>query len=204
MLTIALAKGRLLKSFIAYLEEQNQTDLVQALESRDRQLQIQTDDYHFLFVKGQDVPIYVEQGIADIGITGSDILNEQQYDVNQLLALPFGQCHLAVASFDDTNTYQTIATSFPKMAQDYFKRTGRDVKCIELSGSIELACVVGMVDGIVDIVQTGTTLRSNGLVEKETITDIQAQLITNRQSFFKQSAAIDAFIHTLGVSIIDV
>ncbi|AVP36215.1 ATP phosphoribosyltransferase [Staphylococcus felis] len=203
MLTIALAKGRLLKSFIAYLASINQNELVEQLESRERQLQIKTENYHFLFVKGKDVPIYVEQGIADIGITGGDILSENQYDVNQLLALPFGQCHLSVASFDSTQTYKTIATSFPNMAQDYFKSTGRDITCIELSGSIELACVIGMVDGIVDIVQTGTTLRSNGLIEKEHIRDIQAQLITNRQSFFTQSSAIDAFIQMLGVSKID-
>lgn len=88
MLTIALAKGRLLKSFIAYLESQGQNDLAAQLKSRERQLQIKVSPFHFLFVKGNDVPIYVEQGIADIGITGSDILNEAQYDVNQLLALP--------------------------------------------------------------------------------------------------------------------
>lgn len=203
MLTIALAKGRLLKSFIAYLTDQNQDSLVEQLESRERQLQIQTKQYRFLFVKGQDVPTYVEQGIADVGITGSDILQEHHYDVNQLLSLPFGQCHLAVAAFDSTESYKTIATSYPKTAQAYFKNTGRDVTCIELSGSIELACVIGMVDGIVDIVQTGTTLKSNGLVEKEYITEVQAKLITNRQSFFTHSDEIDAFIHTLGGSVID-
>ncbi|HEC2149157.1 TPA: ATP phosphoribosyltransferase [Staphylococcus delphini] len=203
MLTIALAKGRLLKSFIAYLESQGQNDLATQLKFRERQLQIKVPPFHFLFVKGNDVPIYVEQGIADIGITGSDILNETQYDVNQLLALPFGQCHFSVAAFDETTDYRKVATSFPKTAGDYFKATGRDVELIELSGSIELACVIGMVDGIVDIVQTGTTLRSNGLVEKEHIAEIQAQLITNRQSFFTQSSEIDAFINMLGVSLID-
>ncbi|MDO5376682.1 MAG: ATP phosphoribosyltransferase [Staphylococcus rostri] len=203
MLTIALAKGRLLKSFIAYLQQQGEHDLVQLIESRDRQLQIQTDQYHFLFVKGNDVPIYVEQGIADIGITGSDILAEDSYDVNQLISLPFGACHFAVAAFNETMEYRKIATSFPKTAQRYFQDTGRDVSLIELSGSIELACVIGMVDGIVDIVQTGNTLRSNGLVEKEFIGDVQAQLITNRQSFFTASAEIDAFINMLGVSLID-
>ncbi|QLK86844.1 ATP phosphoribosyltransferase [Staphylococcus sp. 17KM0847] len=203
MLTIALAKGRLLKSFIDYLAEQNVPELVARITSRERQLQIQTDQYHFLFVKGNDVPIYVEQGIADIGITGSDILEEQSYDVNQLLTLPFGECHFAVAAFDETLHYHTIATSFPNIAQRHFKETGRDVSVIELSGSIELACVIGMVDGIVDIVQTGTTLRSNGLIEKERIMDIQAQLITNRQSFFTASQEIDDFIKMLGVSLND-
>ncbi|KIX90956.1 ATP phosphoribosyltransferase [Staphylococcus microti] len=203
MLTIALAKGRLLKSFIDYLTQRGERDLVQLIESRDRQLQVQTDQYRLLFVKGNDVPTYVEQGIADIGITGSDILAEKSYDVNQLIRLPFGACHFAVAAFEETTEYRKIATSFPKTAQRYFKETGRDVSLIELSGSIELACVIGMVDGIVDIVQTGNTLRSNGLVEKEFIGDVQAQLITNRQSFFTASDEIDAFINMLGVSLID-
>lgn len=200
MLTIALAKGRLLKSFIAFLEENGNTTLAEQLNARGRALQLVTKHYRFLFVKGPDVPQYVEQGNADIGITGSDILNETSYDVNQLLALPFGHCHLAVAAFDDTNTYRKIATSYPFAAATYFKETGRDVSIIQLSGSIELACVIGMVDAIVDIVQTGNTLKSNGLVEKEHIQDIQAQLITNRQSFFKVSQEIDAFIQMLGVS----
>ncbi len=203
MLTIALAKGRLLKSLIAYLEQQEQVELASQLQSRSRQLQIKTENFLFLFVKGNDVPIYVEQGIADIGITGSDILNEQKYDVNQLIALPFGQCHFSVAAFESTEAYHKIATSYPKTARDYFKSTGRDIELIELSGSIELACVIGMVDGIVDIVQTGSTLRSNGLVEKEQISSIQAQLITNRQSFFTAASEIDAFIQMLGVSLID-
>ncbi len=199
MLTIALAKGRLLKSLIAYLEQQEQVELASQLQSRSRQLQIKTENFRFLFVKGNDVPIYVEQGIADIGITGSDILNEQKYDVNQLIALPFGQCHFSVAAFESTEAYHKIATSYPKTARDYFKSTGRDIELIELSGSIELACVIG----IVDIVQTGSTLRSNGLVEKEQISSIQAQLITNRQSFFTTASEIDAFIQMLGVSLID-
>lgn len=203
MITVALAKGCLLKSFIEYLENHDNTTLASQLSNRGRALQLTTDHYRFLFVKGPDVPKYVEQGNADIGITGSDILNEASYDVNQLLALPFGHCHLAVAAFEETTTYQKIATSYPKAASDYFKQTGRDVAMIELSGSIELACVIGMVDGIVDIVQTGHTLKSNGLVEKEHISDVQAQLITNRQSFFTASQEIDTFIQMLGVSLID-
>ncbi|OSP13864.1 ATP phosphoribosyltransferase [Staphylococcus agnetis] len=203
MLTIALAKGRLMKSFIAFLENNGNTNLATQLNHRGRALQLVTQDYRFLFVKGPDVPKYVEQGNADIGITGSDILEEASYDVNQLLALPFGHCHLAVATLEGTHTYQKIATSYPNVATTYFKATGRDVSIIKLSGSIELACVIGMVDAIVDIVQTGNTLKSNGLVEKEHIQDIQAQLITNRQSFFKVSKEIDAFIQHLGVSRID-
>lgn len=203
MLTVALAKGRLLKSFIAYLNEVNEQELVRALEQRERQLLISVGEIQFVLVKGSDVPIYVEQGVADVGIVGSDILEEGNYTINNLLDLPFGACHFALAAKPDTTTFTKVATSYTKTARKYFEAQGLDVELVKLSGSIELACLVDMVDGIVDIVQTGTTLKSNGLVEKYTIKNINAKLITNKQSYFKKSAEIDDFIQTLEVSLID-
>lgn len=203
MLTVALAKGRLLKSFIAYLNEVNEQELVRALEQRERQLLISVGEIQFVLVKGSDVPIYVEQGVADVGIVGSDILEEGNYTINNLLDLPFGACHFALATKPDTTTFTKVATSYTKTARKYFEAQGLDVELVKLSGSIELACLVDMVDGIVDIVQTGTTLKSNGLVEKDTIKNINAKLITNKQSYFKKSAEIDDFIQTLEVSLID-
>lgn len=203
MLTVALAKGRLLKSFIAYLNEVNEQELVRALEQRERQLLISVGEIQFVLVKGSDVPIYVEQGVADVGIVGSDILEEGNYTINNLLDLPFGACHFALAAKPDTTTFTKVATSYNKTARKYFEAQGLDVELVKLSGSIELACLVDMVDGIVDIVQTGTTLKSNGLVEKDTIKNINAKLITNKQSYFKKSAEIDDFIQTLEVSLID-
>ena len=203
MLTVALAKGRLLKSFIAYLNEVNEQELVRALEQRERQLLISVGGIQFVLVKGSDVPIYVEQGVADVGIVGSDILEEGNYTINNLLDLPFGACHFALAAKPDTTTFTKVATSYTKTARKYFEAQGLDVELVKLSGSIELACLVDMVDGIVDIVQTGTTLKSNGLVEKDTIKNINAKLITNTQSYFKKSAEIDDFIQTLEVSLID-
>ncbi|MEY6485266.1 ATP phosphoribosyltransferase [Staphylococcus equorum] len=203
MLTVALAKGRLLKSFIAYLNEVNEQELVRALEQRERQLLISVGEIQFVLVKGSDVPIYVEQGVADVGIVGSDILEEGNYTINNLLDLPFGACHFALAAKPDTTTFTKVATSYTKTARKYFEAQGSDVELVKLSGSIELACLVDMVDGIVDIVQTGTTLKSNGLVEKDTIKNINAKLITNKQSYFKKSAEIDDFIQTLEVSLID-
>ncbi|MDK9863171.1 ATP phosphoribosyltransferase [Staphylococcus equorum] len=203
MLTVALAKGRLLKSFIAYLNEVNEQELVRALEQRERQLLISVGEIQFVLVKGSDVPIYVEQGVADVGIVGSDILEEGNYTINNLLDLPFGVCHFALAAKPDTTTFTKVATSYTKTARKYFEAQGLDVELVKLSGSIELACLVDMVDGIVDIVQTGTTLKSNGLVEKDTIKNINAKLITNKQSYFKKSAEIDDFIQTLEVSLID-
>ncbi|MDK9870304.1 ATP phosphoribosyltransferase, partial [Staphylococcus equorum] len=155
MLTVALAKGRLLKSFIAYLNEVNEQELVRALEQRERQLLISVGEIQFVLVKGSDVPIYVEQGVADVGIVGSDILEEGNYTINNLLDLPFGACHFALAAKPDTTTFTKVATSYTKTARKYFEAQGLDVELVKLSGSIELACLVDMVDGIVDIVQTG-------------------------------------------------
>ena len=172
MLTVALAKGRLLKSFISYLANKNEQAIVNALENRERQLLITVNDIQFVLVKGSDVPIYVEQGVADVGIVGSDILEEGNYTINNLLDLPFGECHFSLAAKPETTEFTKVATSYMQTARQYFEAQGMDVELVKLSGSIELACLVDMVDGIVDIVQTGTTLKSNGLVEKETIKNI--------------------------------
>ncbi|SCS35559.1 ATP phosphoribosyltransferase [Staphylococcus caeli] len=204
MLTVALAKGRLLKSFISYLKQVDAQQLAVALENRERQLLITVDQIQFILVKGSDVPIYVEQGVADVGIVGSDILEEGHYAINNLLNLPFGDCHFALASKPETTTYHKIATSYIETARTYFESQGLDVEFVKLSGSIELACLVDMVDGIVDIVQTGTTLKSNGLVEKDKIKHINAKLITNKQSYFKKSIEIDNFIQSLEVSVLDI
>lgn len=203
MLTVALAKGRLLKSFISYLANKNEQSIVNALENRERQLLITVNDIQFVLVKGSDVPIYVEQGVADVGIVGSDILEEGNYTINNLLDLPFGECHFSLAAKPETTEFTKVATSYMQTARQYFEAQGMDVELVKLSGSIELACLVDMVDGIVDIVQTGTTLKSNGLVEKETIKPINAKLITNKQAYFKKSTEIEGLIKRLEVSVID-
>lgn len=202
MLRIAIAKGRLMDSLINYLDAIEFTTLSETLKNRERQLLLSVDNIECILVKGSDVPIYVEQGIADIGIVGSDILDERHYNVNNLLDMPFGACHFAVAAKPETTKYHKIATSYVHTAEAYFKSKGIDVELIKLSGSVELACVVDMVDGIVDIVQTGTTLEANGLVEKQHISDINARLITNKAAYFKKSQLIEQFIRSLEVSIV--
>lgn len=201
MLRIAIAKGRLMDSLINYLDAIEFTTLSETLKNRERQLLLSVDNIECILVKGSDVPIYVEQGIADIGIVGSDILDERHYNVNNLLNMPFGACHFAVAAKPETTKYHKIATSYVHTAEAYFKSKGIDVELIKLNGSVELACVVDMVDGIVDIVQTGTTLEANGLVEKQHISDINARLITNKAAYFKKSQLIEQFIRSLEVSI---
>lgn len=204
MLRIAIAKGRLMESLIAYLDSIKFTTLSETLKNRERQLLLSVDNIECILVKGSDVPIYVEQGIADIGIVGSDILDERHYNVNNLLNLPFGMCHFAVAAKPEATNYRKIATSYVHTAETYFKSKGIDVELIKLNGSVELACVVDMVDGIVDIVQTGTTLEANGLVEKQHISDINARLITNKAAYFKKSQLIEKFIRSMEVSITNV
>ncbi|MDU1578369.1 MAG: ATP phosphoribosyltransferase, partial [Staphylococcus epidermidis] len=103
MLRVALAKGRLLESFIEYLQQVNQIDIATVLLNRQRQLLLTVDNIEMILVKGSDVPTYVEQGIADVGIVGSDILNGQKYNINKLLDLPFGKCHFALAAKPETS-----------------------------------------------------------------------------------------------------
>ena len=201
MLRVALAKGRLLDSFIDYLQRIKQIDMSEALLSRKRLLLLTVDSIEFILVKGSDVPTYVEQGIADVGIVGSDVLNEHKFSINNLLDLPFGKCHFALASKPQTTAYKKVATSYVHTATQYFANQGMDVELIYLNGSVELSCLVDMVDGIVDIVQTGTTLKANGLVEKRHIGDINAKLITNKEAYFKKSTEIERLIKQLGVSI---
>lgn len=201
MLRVALAKGRLLKSFIEYLQQVNQIDIATVLLNRQRQLLLTVDNIEMILVKGSDVPTYVEQGIADVGIVGSDILNGQKYNINKLLDLPFGKCHFVLAAKPETSRYKKVATSYVHTATQFFNKEGMDVEVIHLNGSVELSCVVDMVDAIVDIVQTGSTLTANGLVEKKHISEINAKLITNKESYFKQSSEIERLIKQLGVSI---
>lgn len=202
MLTVALSKGRLLKDFIKFLERNNNHVWADAIIHRERKLQITADSIKFILVKGSDVPTYVEEGIADIGITGSDILKERpNRNINNYIDLPFGECHFSVAAKPNVTNIQRVATTYVKTTRDYFNQKGTDISIIQLSGSVELAAVVDMVDAIVDIVQTYTTLKSNGLEEREQIGEINARLITNKHSFFSKSKAIENFIQQLGVSI---
>lgn len=185
-LTIALAKGRTAKDSILLLEKAglNCDDL-----KKDSRRLIFEDDINkirYIFVKPADVPIYVEYGSADIGIVGKDVLLEERCRLYEPLDLGFGICSMAVAGpvsteFDYKKTYR-IATKFPNIASDYFSAKGMDVSIIKLSGSVELAPIIGLSDLIVDIVETGTTLKENGLDVKENIFDISTRLVVNKVS----------------------
>jgi ATP phosphoribosyltransferase len=194
-LTIALPKGRLLKPAAELFRRQGwrcdlgngsrQLLVTEAHESNDAGLKMR-----FLLVKPADVPVYVEYGAADLGIVGQDVLWESGRDVYEPLQLGFGRCRLVMAGTPAQRkrdfrlaTGLRVATKYPQLAQSYFQRRGLSIEVIPLTGSIELAPLVGLADILVDLVETGRTLRENGLVELEEIVNCQATLIVNRASY---------------------
>lgn len=184
---IALPKGRLGEKVYKMLEDAGYacTDI----KENDRRLIFESADgfVRYFWVKPSDVAIYVERGAADIGIAGKDILLEYAPDVYELLDLGIGVCRMAVAAKTDfrDNTEKTlrVATKFPNIASDYYEKKGRDIDIIKLNGSIELAPILNLSDVIVDIVETGTTLKENDLTPFETVVPISARLIANKASF---------------------
>ncbi|WP_018934001.1 ATP phosphoribosyltransferase [Gracilibacillus lacisalsi] len=180
---IALTKGRLEKQFLKFFEGLGYE--VEPLLEKGRKLQIETEEFSFFFAKGVDVTTYVENGIADIGVVGGDILIEHQPDVFNLFPLPFGHCRMALATKRDyqwPEQKKRIASTFTNITKTYFKEKGESVDIIKLEGSVELAPILGLADAIVDIVETGTTLKENGLVIEDEFLSFSARLIANRSS----------------------
>ncbi len=187
MVNIALPKGRLGDKVYELFEKAGYSS--PSIKENNRRLIFENDELgvRYFWVKPSDVSIYVERGAADIGVAGKDILLEYAPDVYELLDLNMGHCRVAVAapkSFrDDTRKTLRVATKFVNIARDYYRKQGRDIDIIKLNGSIELAPLLGLSDVIVDIVQTGQTLRENDLEQLVTIMPISARLIANKVSF---------------------
>ncbi|MBS4179305.1 ATP phosphoribosyltransferase [Lederbergia citrea] len=197
---IALTKGRLEKQFMEFLQERGYD--VRPLLNKGRKLQVETDDFFAVFAKGIDVATYVEHGIADIGIVGEDILLECQPDVFDLLPLPFGKCRFAIAG-DPTAVNpmrkQRIATKYPNITTKYFRERGKSVDILKLEGSVELAPLLGLADDIVDIVETGSTLKENGLVVKEEMFTLSARCIANRNSLKLKKAILSPLLDSFRI-----
>ena len=187
MLNIALPKGRLGEKVYAMFVKAGFE--CPALLEPGRKLIFDNEEagVRYFWVKPSDVAIYVERGAADIGVAGKDILLEYRPDVYELLDLNVGKCRMAVAApagfRDDMNQTLRVATKFSRIARDYYTSVGRDIDIIHLNGSIEIAPILGLSDVIVDIVETGTTLRENHLEVLETIVPISARLIANKSGF---------------------
>lgn len=186
MVNIALPKGRLGEKVYALLK--NAGFSCPELEESSRKLVFENAQkgVRYFWVKPSDVAIYVERGAADIGVAGKDILLEYRPDVYELLDLNIGKCRMAVAGpagfRDSAGRTLRVATKFPEIAQSYYNENCRDIDIIKLNGSIELAPIMGLSDVIVDIVETGKTLKENNLEVLETIVPISARLIANMAS----------------------
>ena len=199
MLNIALPKGRLGEKIYGMFERAGFE--CSGVMDNSRKLIFADKGVSFFWVKPSDVAIYVERGAADIGVAGKDILLEYSPEIYELLDLNTGKCRMAVAAkktfTDDRSKTLKVATKFSNIAKSYYRSIGRDIDIIHLNGSIELAPILGLSDVIVDIVETGTTLKENDLVVVDTIVDISARLISNKASYRFNSEIIDKITASL-------
>ncbi len=188
MIYFALAKGRLAEESAGLLARCGVDTAVLYEETRKLVLTSADGRYGFLLVKPSDVPVYVEAGVADLGIVGKDTLIEENRDLYEMLDLGFGECRMCIAGYPNrrdvlTNAHLRVATKYVNTAKRLYAERGEDAEIIALHGSIELAPVTGLADVIFDVVQTGSTLKANGLVVlEEVFTGITARLVANKVS----------------------
>lgn len=202
LLTLAIATGRIAKGAIRLLKDAGIE--FPEYEKNRRKLVVydQEKKIKLIFVKTADMCTYIEKGAADVGIIGKDTIMEYQPDIYEFLDLKFGVCKLAVAGFPETDLDDfrrpiTVASKYPKVAEQYFMKQGKRVEAILLNGSVELAPLIGLSDVIVDIVETGTTLKQNGLVVLEEIASISARLIVNKASYATKTKEVQMLIEQL-------
>ena len=204
-INVALPKGRLGEKVYEFFEKAGYE--CPAIKEVNRKLVFENErlGVRYFWVKPSDVAIYVERGVADIGVAGKDVLLEYEPDVYELLDLKKGKCYMAVATMadflDDTDRTLRVATKFSNIAQNYYRAKGRDIDIIHLNGSIEIAPVLGLSDVIVDIVETGSTLRENNLVVREKIVDISARLIANKANYKFKRTVIDDIVKKIGLIV---
>lgn len=195
MLNIALPKGRLGEKVYAMFEAAGFE--CPSIHENTRRLIFENTKkgVRYFWVKPSDVAIYVERGAADIGVAGKDILLEYKPNIYELLDLKLGKCRMAVAApegfYDSGSRTLRVATKFPNIATEYYDSCGRDIDIIKLNGSIEIAPILGLSDVIVDIVETGTTLKENNLEVKTEILPISARLIANKAAFKFKGGCIE-------------
>ncbi len=201
-LTIALAKGRLTKYAIKLFNKCGIN--TKELEEDTRRLVVYDtqNNLRFILVKPSDVPVYVHYGIADIGIAGKDTLLESGLTMYEMLDLNYGKCKISVAGYKNpensiTSHIKRVATKYPRIAKMYYDGKGEDIEIIKLNGSIELAPILNLSDVIVDIVESGNTIRENGLSVLEDICDISARLVVNQVSLKTKQEKIKPLIDSI-------
>ena len=205
-LTIAVPRGALLKDTLDHLDALG----LDTSEIRTNDRKLLFGDIGVVTMRPSDVPTYVEAGAADVGITGKDVLTEQpERDVYELLDLGFGRCRMIFATVDGPDPsaealrrlgVMRVATKYYKTAAAYFEQTGRQVEIVEVKGSVELAPLTGLVEAIVDLTATGTTLRENNLVVREDLFTSTARLIANPVAHKLKAEAIDTMLEKLRAS----
>ena len=201
MLNVALPKGRLGEKVYAMFEAAGFE--CPSIKENNRKLIFENEEkqVRYFWVKPSDVSIYVERGAADIGVAGKDILLEYEPDIFELLDLKIGKCRMAVAAKKDFNDDGTrtlrVATKFTNIASNYYDSIGRDIDIIKLNGSIEIAPILGLSDVIVDIVETGTTLRENNLEVKTKFLPISARLIANKSAYNFKREQIEKIVASI-------
>ena len=201
MINIALPKGRLGEKVYAMFEAAGYE--CPAIKENNRKLIFENEEkgLRYFWVKPSDVSIYVERGAADIGVAGKDILLEYEPDIYEMFDLNIGKCRMAVAAKkefrDNGERTLKVATKFVNIARQYYAGIGRDIDIIKLNGSIEIAPILGLSDVIVDIVETGTTLKENDLEVKETVVPISARLIVNKTAFKFKTAQIEQIVRDM-------
>lgn len=191
MITIALPKGRIADEVLAIFSQIFKQDF----SFLDRKLIFQQNDFRFLLVRNQDVPSYVFYQAADLGVVGLDVLEENRLDIIRLLDLEIGKCKVVLGSKNDcvldfNKPQMKIATKMPNITRDFFSKKAVATEIIKLYGSIELAPLVGLSDAIVDIVETGNTMKQHNLKVDEVIMESSAFLIANQNSFYAKKTQI--------------
>jgi ATP phosphoribosyltransferase len=198
---IGITKGRLSKATECYLKEAG----VETCGAIERELIVKRGEHEFVFMKGSDLIPYVAQGVLDVAITGSDILLESDQELSELAELPFGVCRMSVCAkeplqFEGGRRVRS-ATTYPVIAKRYFSELGVDVDIVPLNGSVELAPLLGLADAIVDIVETGETLRANGLNEYEKIIDISARFFTSECTLKRKRVEVIRLLEQLTAGV---
>ncbi|MFO0660828.1 MAG: ATP phosphoribosyltransferase [Polyangiaceae bacterium] len=203
-LTIAVPKGRILAKLGPLFRKAGLDD--EALHADDRRLlrEDKTGTIRYLFLKPDDVPTYVDYGAADLGICGRDVLLERRYDLYEPVDLNIGRCKLVVAApigAGPLPAVPRVATKFARVAAEYFLARGTQVEIISVGGSVELAPLVGLADLIVDLVETGTTLKENHLEVREVIREVSSVLVANRASYKLRHDVIQPLIEKLRAAV---
>lgn len=201
MINVALPKGRLGEKVYKLFAAAGYECPELLEDSRKLIFENAEKGIRYFWVKPSDVSIYVERGAADIGVAGKDILLEYEPEVYEMLDLGFGKCRMAVAGYkdfyDDGSRTLRVATKFTNITKNYYASKGREIDIIKLNGSIELAPILSLSDVIVDIVETGTTLKENNLDVLETVVPISARLIVNKASYTFKTAAISEIVRQI-------